>query len=228
MTPAVLLVGAAAEALASRLSVSGYTPLTLGSGDQVPTDSAGATTGEPLAAVILSPGEEGRITALRRRWGTVPMLLGVEQDSVESRRRTLLHGADDFWLSSLGPSDLLTRLRLHRQQPAMLPSQPAILQLADLRLIPASREVWRGERPVPLTGREFQLLLLLLEHCGQVLSREQILQQVWQEQPDTASNVIEVYVRYLRQKLEQKGERRLIHTVRRRGYCLSDGPPPLH
>jgi DNA-binding response OmpR family regulator len=228
MTPAVLLVGAAAEALASRLAISGYTPLALGSADQEPTDAAGVTAGEPLAAVILSPGEEGRIAALRRRWGTVPMLLGVERDSVDGRRRTLLHGADDFWLSSLGPSDLLTRLRLHRQQPALLPSQPAILQLADLRLIPASREVWRGERPVPLTGREFQLLQLLLEHRGQVLSRERILRQVWQEQQDTASNVIEVYVRYLRQKLEQKGERRLIHTVRGRGYCLSDGPPPHH
>ena len=78
-----------------------------------------------------------------------------------------------------------------------------------------------------LTAREYALLLLLIEHRGQVLSREQILRQVWHDQRGAASNVIEVYVRYLRQKLEQEGEKRLIHTVRGQGYCLSDGPPQL-
>jgi DNA-binding response OmpR family regulator len=79
---------------------------------------------------------------------------------------------------------------------------------------------------VPLTAREYALLLLLMEHSGQVLSRDQILREVWHDQQSAASNVIEVYVRYLRQKLEEQGEKRLIHTVRGQGYCLSDGPPP--
>ncbi|MEI8251867.1 MAG: winged helix-turn-helix domain-containing protein [Synechococcus sp. ELA057] len=221
MTPAVLLVGGTAEALAPRLEISGYS--TLAAADAV----AGARPAGQLCAVILSPGEEGRIPALRQRWGAVPMLLGAEGDTVESRRLTLLHGADDFWLTTLGPSDLLTRLRLLRQQTQPPVSASQELVFADLRLIPASRQVWRGEREVLLTGREFQLLHLLVEHRGQVLSRELIQQQVWQEQQDSASNVIEVYVRYLRQKLEQGGERRLIHTVRGRGYCLSDGPAAL-
>jgi DNA-binding response OmpR family regulator len=94
-------------------------------------------------------------------------------------------------------------------------------------VVPSRHEVRRGARSVNLTAREYALLLHLLEHRGQVLSREQILQQVWHDQQGAASNVIEVYVRYLRQKLEEAGEKRLIHTVRGRGYCLSDGPPQL-
>jgi DNA-binding response OmpR family regulator len=93
-------------------------------------------------------------------------------------------------------------------------------------VVPSRHEVRRGQRLIPLTAREYALLLLLIEHSGQVLSREQILRQVWHDQQGAASNVIEVYVRYLRQKLEEQGEKRLIHTVRGQGYCLSDGPPP--
>jgi DNA-binding response OmpR family regulator len=80
---------------------------------------------------------------------------------------------------------------------------------------------------VALTAREYQLLLLLLERKGTVVAREQILRQVWNDDQGTSSNVIEVYVRYLRQKLEQGGERRLIHTIRGQGYCLSERLPPL-
>ena len=255
MTPAVLLVGAAAEALAPRLAISGYRPLRPGPSESalqdlspqvsgasppgagpIPPDDAslpdmgqrapGRSAGVPLAALILSPGEEGQIQALRRRWGAVPILLGLHEDTVEGRSRTLLGGADDFWLTGLGPSDLLTRLRLHRQLPRPIPLPPERLQVADLQLIPASRQVLRGQRCIALTVREYQLLLLLLKHRGRVLGRDQILEAVWPDQQGRASNVIEVYVRYLRQKLEQAGERRLIHTVRGRGYCLHDGPPP--
>jgi len=232
VTAPLLLIGREAEALASRLALSGYRPLRLEADQLVPlplTDepapAGGPAAPSPPLAVVLSPGEEGRIAGLRRRWGALPILLGLADDSVEGRSRTLVSGADDFWLTGLGPSDLLTRLRLHRQLPA--PAGPECLQVADLQLFPASRQVSRAGRGLPLTAREYQLLLLLIEHRGQVLSREQILRRVWPEQQKGgASNVIEVYVRYLRQKLEQGGERRLIHTVRGRGYCLGEGPPP--
>ena len=78
-----------------------------------------------------------------------------------------------------------------------------------------------------LTAREYGLLMLLLTHAGQVVGREQILSEVWNDDQGTSSNVIEVYVRYLRQKLEEAGEQRLIHTIRGRGYSLSDGLPQL-
>jgi len=238
MTLPLLLIGAEAEALAPRLALSGYLPLRLRAvgEDPVPIALDPQPAAEPGAgavrqpapppplAVVLSPGEEAWIAALRRRWGSLPILLGLTDDSVEGRSRTLLSGADDFWLTGLGPSDLLTRLRLHRQLP---PGGPECLQVGDLQLFPASRQVSRGGRSLTLTVREYQLLQFLLERRAQVLSREQILQRVWPDQQQGgASNVIEVYIRYLRQKLEQGGERRLIHTVRGRGYCLSDGPPP--
>ncbi len=212
----VLLVGPEAAGLAPRLEVSGYRAVLEESGEDLP------------AAVVLSPGSEERIPELRRRLGARPLLLGITSDSVESRSRCLEWGADDFWLPSQGTSDLLTRLRLHlgfarRQAPTPVST---LLKVADLRVDPVACQGWRGQRQLSLTAREYQLLLLLLHHRGTVVSRELILEQIWADQGGGASNVIEVYVRYLRQKLEQGGEPRLIHTVRGRGYCLSDGRPP--
>jgi len=212
----VLLVGPEAAGLAPRLEVSGYRALVQESEEDLP------------AAVILSPGWEQRIPELRHRLGARPLLLGITSDTVESRSHCLEWGADDFWLPSLGTSDLLTRLRLHlglaqRQAPTPMST---LLKLADLRIDPVACQGWRGQRQLSLTAREYQLLLLLLRHRGSVLSRERILEEIWADQGGGSSNVIEVYVRYLRQKLEQEGESRLIHTVRGRGYCLSDGRPP--
>jgi len=255
VTPPLLLLGPAAAGLAPRLLLSGYLPLGLDAEGGLtpltpdrqsrPTAAAGAdataaVTGRQrvgltaaaasdpaIALVVLSPGEGPRIAALRARWGAVPILLGIEQDTLEGRSLTLASGADDFWLSGLGTSDLLTRVRLHLHigAGASMPA-PSHHAVADLLLDPASRRVKRGSRSLALTAREYQLLLLLLQHRGEVLSREQILSSVWPDQQGSASNVIEVYVRYLRQKLEQGGERRLIHTVRGRGYCLSEAGPP--
>ncbi len=229
MSPAVLLVGEAAESLASRLEVSGYVPLR--PIQVAPSGSAGLPgAAEPQGprpeAVILSPGSDRQIAALRRRWGAIPVLLGIEQDTVDNRCRTLNSGADDFWLCSLAPSDLLTRLRLHLNLNLNRHgAAEAWLQVEDLQLIPSSRQVKRGQRALTLTAREYELLLLLMRHRGEVVSREQILSEIWDDQAGSASNVIEVYVRYLRQKLEEGGERRLIHTLRGEGYCLGETRP---
>ena len=231
MNPAVLLVGEEAESLASRLEVSGYAPLLpsrlgLASTAECPEEAGPPEAPDPQA-VILSPGSDRQIAALRRRWGAIPLLLGIKQDTVANRCRTLNSGADDFWLCSLGPSDLLTRLRLHLNLNLNRRSAAAAwLQVADLRLIPSSRQVKRGQRTLALTAREYELLLLLARHRDAVVSREQILSEIWDDQPSSASNVIEVYVRYLRQKLEEGGEDRLIHTVRGEGYCLGETRPP--
>jgi hypothetical protein len=166
---------------------------------------------------------------LRQRFSGVPLLLGIPNDSLEGRIRCLASGADDYWLTSMGASDLLTRLRLHLAlQRSPIPAAEPItelLQWADLVVTPATRRVQRAQRVVTLTAREFELLLLLLRERGRVVSRERILSEVWQGETAAASNVIEVYVRYLRQKLEEGGERRLIHTVRGHGYCLGDRLP---
>ena len=233
----VLLLGAEAEALAARLEASGYA-VQCGLNSPPPTGVAvEAGEGEAAAALpdaaagvqvaVLAASADGQIAALRQQLPGVPLLLDVEENTVEARVHCLSAGADDFWLSSLGPSDLLMRLRLQLdlQRRAAPPCQ--LLQVGDLSVNPTTREVKRGSRPVALTAREYQLLMLLLERQGTVVSRDVILRQVWNDERGAASNVIEVYVRYLRQKLEEGGGRRLIHTVRGQGYCLGERLPPL-
>jgi len=224
MTPAgrVLLVGEKAEALAARLEASGYT-VVLGSGGLGDGEVDGDGT---VDVAVLAAEAAGEIQALRQRLGPLPILLDGTEDSLAARVRCLSAGADDFWLSALGPSDLLMRLRLHLSLQRQAAAPTNLLQVADLSLDPVSRSVKRGPRLVDLTAREYQLLLLL-ERQGTVVSRELILRRVWNDDRRTSSNVIEVYVRYLRQKLEEGGERRLIHTVRGQGYCLGERQPPL-
>ncbi len=175
-------------------------------------------------AAVLAADQAVLIQDLRSRFGAMPILLDLERDSVESRAACLGTGADDFWLSEIGPSDLLLRLRLHLTIHQRSDQRPALLQLDNLSVDPTNRTVRRGERVVALTAREFRLLQVLLRRRGQVLSRELLLQEVWQGER-SSSNVVEVYVRYLRQKLEAGGERRLLHTVRGRGYRLGQMLP---
>ena len=214
----LLLLGAEAEALAPRLEASGYSCL---------IGEASAAEWRRCHLAVLAADQRQRIPELQRQLPEVPLLLAIEADSVAARSSLLQAGASDFWLCGQGASDLLVRLRLHLK--LIHKAQPSRdrLSLGDLTVVPSRHEVRRGSRSLQLTAREYALLLLLLEHRGQVLSREAILRQVWHDQQGAASNVIEVYVRYLRQKLEEQGEKRLIHTVRGRGYCLSDGPPQL-
>ncbi|MFO7628023.1 MAG: winged helix-turn-helix domain-containing protein [Prochlorococcaceae cyanobacterium] len=231
----VLLIGPGAAALAPRLEASGYRCQQLAPGAETAALSETAALAEAPALILVGSAKAGEAAArnpellawLRQRWPGVPLLLDIGRDSVPARSDCLSSGADDFWLSGLGASDLLTRLRLHhglaleRQEHA----PASALSHADLRLDPERRQGQRAGRDLNLTAREYDLLLLLLRHKGSVVSRGQILAEIWPNQEEGSSNVIEVYVRYLRQKLEAGGERRLIHTVRGRGYCLGDRPP---
>lgn len=219
----VKLVGPEATALAPRLQLSGYHALVE---EELESAVVPAGASRSPMAVILSPGGESRVAELRRRFGAVPLLLGIADDSVDGRSRCLASGADDFWLPGIGPSDLLMRLRLHLAMASTSTPATEVLQVGDLQVRPQARQVLRGQRIVELTSREYQLLLLLLHHDGRVVSREKILREIWADQGGGSSNVIEVYVRYLRQKLEAGGERRLLHTVRGQGYCLSERMPP--
>ena len=216
--PLLMLAGTSAVALAHRLSASGYTT--------VDWLSAGVTSGcgvagdEPLAAV-LGADQIDLIAELRQRFGAMTILLDLEQDSVEARANALRCGADDFWLSGLGPSDLLLRLRLHRTIQTRKGRRPQQLQLQlqDLSLDPVTRQVRRAGRELGLTAREYALLVVMMKRPGHVFSREQLMREVWNDE-SANSNVVEVYVRYLRQKLEGQGQSRLLLTVRGRGYRL--------
>tara|TARA_B100000900_G_scaffold163467_1_gene138786 strand:- start:397 stop:1074 length:678 start_codon:yes stop_codon:yes gene_type:complete len=214
--PLLLLAGTSAVALAPRLSASGYTTVDWLSAGV--TSSCGVAGDEPLAAV-LGADQIDLIAELRQRFGAMTILLDLEQDSVEARANALRCGADDFWLSGLGPSDLLLRLRLHRTIQAREGRRPQQLQLQDLSLDPVTRQVRRAGRELALTAREYALLVVMMKRPGHVFSREQLMREVWNDETAN-SNVVEVYVRYLRQKLEGQGQSRLLLTVRGRGYSL--------
>lgn len=219
----VLLVGPEARRLAARLELSGYRPLA--EEETEPGAEFPDRASPSPQAVILSPGWEAGLPSLRRRFGPVPLLLGIVDDTVEGRSRCLASGADDFWLVGIGPSDLLMRLRLHLGLSRGAKGAPPVLRVGDLEVRPQERQVRRGERILALTSREYELLLLLLRHRGRVVSRDTILREIWADPGAGSSNVIEVYVRYLRQKLEAGGEPRLLHTLRGKGYCLSERIP---
>ena len=214
--PLLLLAGTSAVALAPRLSASGYTTVDWLSAGV--TSSCGVAGDEPLAAV-LGADQIDLIAELRQRFGAMTILLDLEQDSVEARANALRCGADDFWLSGLGPSDLLLRLRLHRTIQAREGRRPQQLHLQDLSLDPVTRQVRRAGRELALTAREYALLVVMMKRPGHVFSREQLMREVWNDE-SANSNVVEVYVRYLRQKLEGQGQSRLLLTVRGRGYSL--------
>ena len=223
MASVVLLVGAQAVGLAPRLEASGYQVLDWSAGSAALRPAPGIAP----TVVVVAADQAGLIPELRGHFGAIPILLDVLSDSVEGRESCLSSGASDFWLSTLGISDLLQRLRIHCSLQQRGAGSNHLLQVADLTVDTNCRQVRRGDRPVALTAREYGLLMLLLTHAGQVVGREQILSEVWNDDQGTSSNVIEVYVRYLRQKLEEAGEPRLIHTIRGRGYSLSDGLPQL-
>jgi len=215
--PMVLLGGTTALELAPRLEASGYATHPL-----LPLEEPDRKEAPPPAAVNLSSGLEEHIPCLRRRWGALPILLGSPQDDVEGRCQALGSGADDLWLSSAGPSDLLTRLRLHLQLQPSASEEDQPIVVGNLEVNPLNHTVQRAGHPISLTSREFELLLLLLRRSPKVVSRDVILKEIWPEERTTTSNVIEVYVRYLRRKLEMGGESRLIHTVRGLGYALRE------
>jgi two-component system response regulator MprA len=129
-------------------------------------------------------------------------------------------GADDYLVKPFAFDELLARIRaLLRRRAA---AEEEVLQFADLTLRPATREVTRGGRPIDLTAREFDILETFMRHPRQVLTREQLYERIWGYDFSGESNIIEVYIRYLRAKLEANGEPRLIHTVRGVGYVLRE------
>ncbi|MFN8532665.1 MAG: response regulator transcription factor [Dehalococcoidia bacterium] len=170
---------------------------------------------------VMLPGIDGfEICRRLRAGGDVPVLMLTARDEVSDRVRGLDLGADDYMVKPFAFEELIARVRalLRRREPVAT----SALRFADLTLDATSREVTRGERPIELTNREFELLSLFLRHPRQVLPRATILDRVWDYDFGGDSNVLDVYIGYLRNKLEANGEPRLIHTVRGAGYVLRE------
>ncbi len=177
------------------------------------------------------PGMDG-LEVLRRLRGSqdtstlqqVPVIMLTAKDTVHDRVEGLDMGADDYLTKPFNLDELLARMRalLRRTQPA---ETPRVYRFADLELDTGTRQARRGDRVISLSTREYDLLELFMRHPRQVLTRAQIYDQVWGYDFGGESNILEVYIRYLRRKLEAGGEPRLLHTVRGVGYVLREDTP---
>jgi two-component system, OmpR family, response regulator MprA len=207
-----------ADVLRRSLGMDGYEVRLSGDGEAALSDAAEFAPD----AVVLDlglPKLDGLDVCRRlRRDGDVPILMLTARDAVEARVEGLDSGADDYLVKPFERAELLARLRaLLRRRP---PRGSAYLVVGDLRLNPDTREVLRGERPVELTGREFELLEYLMRNERLVVSRDRLLEEVWDYEPFAETNTVDVFVSNLRRKLEAGGESRLLHTVRGSGYVL--------
>jgi DNA-binding response OmpR family regulator len=155
---------------------------------------------------------------LRATGAMMPIILLTAKDGIEDRVAGLDAGADDYVLKPFSIEELLARVRAHLRRNQ--PEDPEAFQFSDLTLSRKTRQVTRGDRAIELTAKEFDLLDYLISHPKQVLSRDRILEEVWGYDFMGDSNIIEVYIRYLRLKLEAENETRLIQTVRGVGYVM--------
>jgi two-component system response regulator MprA len=168
---------------------------------------------------VMLPGRDGFEVCRRvRRESVVPILMLTARDEPVDKVTGLDCGADDYVVKPFNPDELLARARalLRRLQPR----QVEVLRFQDVELVPGTREARRDGDPLELTAREFDLLELFLRYPRQVLTREQILQEVWGFDYLGDSNLVDVRIKYLRDKLELGGRQRLIQTVRGAGYAL--------
>ncbi|MFE4106938.1 response regulator transcription factor [Almyronema epifaneia] len=179
---------------------------------------------EPHLVILdwMMPGLSG-VEVCRRLRSTgskIPIILMTAKDSIEDRVAGLDAGADDYVVKPFSIEELLARVRAHLRRNE--PTEAEIFQFDNLSLNTKTREVFRGQRSIELTAKEFDLLEYLISHPRQVITRDRILEEVWGYDFMGDSNIIEVYIRYLRLKLEAEGEKRLIQTVRGVGYVLRD------
>ncbi len=223
-TPRILVVDDDPQILSLMkrgLSFAGYTAELAETGEQ----ALALALERPPSLVILDvmlPGLDGVEVCRRLRAGDrdLPILMLTAKGRVPDRIEGLDAGADDYLIKPFAFDELLARIRALLRR-ANVPEDPR-LRIADLTLDPATREVERGERRIDLTTKEFEMLEFFLRHPRQVLSRELIFERVWGSDFLGGSNLIDVHVMRLRDKLEAGGEARLIHTIRGAGYSLRE------
>lgn len=168
---------------------------------------------------LMLPGVDGLTLCrdLRGRGLSVPIIMLTAKDRVEDKVLGLEAGATDYVTKPFAFAELLARVRAQFRQS---PPVATRLQVEDLTLDLLTHQVRRGERDIPLSAKEFALLEYLMRNAGRVMSRAMIIEHVWDIHFDTGTNLVDVYMSYLRQKVEQPGLPRLIHTIRGRGYQL--------
>ena len=185
---------------------------------------AEATEYDAIVLDVMLPGADGFEVCRRLReagrWS--PVLMLTARDAVEDRVAGLDAGADDYLTKPFSFAELLARLRaIARRAP---PERPTVLEAGDLRLDPATRRAWRGDVEIGLSAKEFALLETFMRRPGEVLSRYQLLEHCWDYGYENRSNVVDVYVRYLREKIDRPFGRKSLETVRGAGYRFRGEP----
>ena len=217
------------DSLERVLQLEGYDTSTVANGLAV-LDGVGGAGGDTLDLLILDvmmPRLGGLETCRRLRAAgrDLPVLMLTARDQVSDRVAGLDAGADDYLPKPFATEELLARVRalLRRRAPGDAESQ--LLTFADVRLDPDRFEAWRGGRPLRLTRTEFSLLQVLVRNATRVLTRDALFEAIWGFDMSTTANNLQVYVSYLRRKMEAEGEPRLIYTLRGLGYTLRETPP---
>ena len=196
------------------------TEVALSAGDAL--QNVAATEFDAVVLDVMLPDLDGFDTCRRLRADGVwaPIIMLTARDAVEDRIRGLDAGADDYLTKPFSLAELLARLRaLSRRAPV---ERPSVLEVGDLRLDPATREVSRGGVAIELSAREFRLLETFMRRPGRALTQQHLLEAVWGPDQGGRSNVVEVYVRYLREKLDRPFGRSSLETVRGIGYRLRE------
>ena len=202
--------GLGAEGIVADLAIRGEDALWM----------AGATEFDAVVLDVMLPGIDGFETCRRLRqdgvW--VPIIMLTARDAVEDRVRGLDQGADDYLTKPFSLAELLARLRALARRGAV--ERPPVLEVGSLRMNPATRQVWRGDAEVDLSPKEFALLETFMRRPGEVLSQFQLLEHAWDYDYENRSNVVEVYVRYLREKIDRPFGSQSLETIRGAGYRL--------
>ena len=202
------------------LSFEGYRVDTAEDG-QLGLDLARENPPDLVLLDLMLPGMDGIEVCKRiRAVSDVPILMLTAKETIEDRVVGLDAGADDYLVKPFAFDELMARVRALLRRAA--PTQPQVYRFANLELDTGTRQGQRGGRIFDLTAKEYELLELFMRHPRQVLTRDLIFDRVWNYDFGGESNIIEVYVRYLRQKTEEDGQTRLIHTVRGIGYVLRE------
>jgi two-component system, OmpR family, response regulator len=185
---------------------------------------ARATPYDAIVLDVMLPGRDGLEVCrdLRESGVWSPILMLTARDGVEDRVEGLDGGADDYLTKPFSFAELLARLRALTRRGA--PERPAVLEAGSLRLDPATRQAWRGEVEIELSAKEFALLEIFMRRAGEVLTRLELLEHAWDHAYENRSNVVDVYIRYLREKIDRPFGLEAIETVRGSGYRLrADG-----
>ena len=181
---------------------------------------AGATDYDAVVLDVMLPGIDGFETCrrLRRDGVWAPVLMLTARGSLDDRVVGLDGGADDYMVKPFAFAELLARLRALVRRGTV--ERPPVIEVGDLRLDPGTHQAWRGRTEVDLSSKEFTLLETFMRHAGYVLSRSQLLEQAWEYDFEHRSNVVEVYIRYLRRKIDVPFDVVSLETVRGAGYRL--------